>query len=544
MPYDGQIAEIPLARIGLLVDDPVKDLPPGSLVTANNISYEYGNLQKDKGSAYWSSVQLLDGATPVNIVAFYEFSPTSYQNYVIVVGSNGKVYKTTGPGQAWVEVTATGSAPATLTLVENQVHLVEGGNELSGNNKKLFIFNGQDPIQVISGTNNTRSNLANPAAEWGVGNYPTFGIIHRGQLFVMGMKGAPHRFYGSRTGANPSHEDFTDSSVISGSIYPGEGDRILCAWIYKGRLFFGKNPQGVYFLVDTDTTATNWYATKLSTNFGVASQHSIAQFRDNIYACNSYGSVSDLQAVFQFGDIAVADLFRQMKIEDYLSEQLSPDGQKDRWILYYEDKKRGYITYRSKTGNSNDRLVVVDVSRDQPKVSISTKDAANCLGFIKDQYRVQRAYYGSTDGYIYNLDAVDRSVNGSGYSSEFWVASSELGVNRNKLFHHLEVEFQATGKWDLTVEVYIDGDYSETINFRLSLGVTLGVNGDSASDTTVFVLGRDRLSPTTSKGRLMPLHGIGQSIGFRCYNNTLRQNFKIDSMKVYFKVAGDQQLSK
>ena len=97
---------------------------------------------------------------------------------------------------------------------------MRAGKSLSGNAKKLFIFTGSDPVQVIEGTSDVRLNIDAPAADWSGTNQPKFGVVHRNRLVCFGNGNDTHRLYFSDS---ENHEIFVGGDTLTFSVYPGTG---------------------------------------------------------------------------------------------------------------------------------------------------------------------------------------------------------------------------------------------------------------------------------------------------------------------------------
>jgi hypothetical protein len=655
MSYSGQVATIQLGQGGLRTDDPQSQIPANALISAINVSYRPQLLEKEPGSARWNK----RGAIPGGIAAFKEVYFQEINRRVFVVSKLGKVYKYIDPNN-YIEITPVGAAPVSLNVTGQPV-IVQGGRESSTKPDKIFILTGNDQIQVISGDGTTRSNIALPAADWpnGSTSYPSFGIIHRGRLFVMGSSlKNPHFLYASD---DDSHEDFQNTDIYFENIYPGEGEVLFSAVVFKSRLFTFKRPRGVYFLNDDNVSKAQWFSQKLSGTFGSAAPFAAVQVLDDLLVANSEGGVTSMQAVQALGDIESSDLFSLLKCSSAIRDQLTPFGFRERWSYFYPDKQIVYFSYRSQGGSTNDRLVTIDYSiRNSPRVSITDKNMPACLSFISDDLRVQRPFYGADDGYLYSLDSADREVktleappdspsaalaglgagnlsagtyryrttfgdstretdggfisaavtvanpaaNGqvavtdiivdptgtatkrklyrtkasdisqyylvttinnnttttftdnvsdaslgaivptinqfaSAYRFEFQTPHMDFGymnavfAEQMKLFDFLEISFESSGTWQMSVDVFIDGELKETIQFQTSHGSVL--------DT--LVLDTDTIAGRIPTSLRKPLHGIGRRISFKCYNVGQGQNVKIQSLNVYFRISAQQQIA-
>src|SRR3989304_483511 len=287
MSYIGQVFRIPLGSRGLMTDEVQTRTPLDALLKARNVVFRDGLIEKAPGSWRWNKTSFGSG-----IIAFYDFWPNDVIQRVFTVCRDGIVRKNVDR-ESQVVIAASGSAPATLTLASGQNPVfVTGGAESAGRNRKLFLFTGTNPVQVISGDAVTRTNLATPSADWAT-SYPTFGLIHRNRLVSFGNQSDPHRIYMS----DPlDHEIFTGGSTLQFSVFPGEGEKVLSATVYKGRLFIFKAPYGAFYLDDSEPDVTNWTIRKISDTFGAASMASSFQVLDDLFVANSTGSITSLSA--------------------------------------------------------------------------------------------------------------------------------------------------------------------------------------------------------------------------------------------------------
>lgn len=529
MSYSGASVTIPCGMGGLITDEAQNKIPVTNIIEAKNISFVNGVIEKQPGSKKWNPSFPL----PAGVVSAIDWWPTDYQQRLIALCSNGRVYKQNNGYSAAVEVTAQTGSPTTL-VPDAQAHILVAGQELPTRDKKIIIFSGNDSPQVIVGDGLTRRNITKPAVEWTGTNHPTFGIVHRGRVFVMGQRSQGSLCYASK---RDDHEAFTNEPsdtdlAYSFNVFPGEGERLIGGYVYKGRLFVAKYPKGVYYLVDQDSDPDNWYFAKLNENFGIASAHSMIEAKDDVLMASSSGSINVASAAFQLGDIKASDLLSNLRNERYMRENTNQGSYPYRWSVYHEDTKIAYFTYRSPTGVQNDRMLVIDLSHEAPKVMWSTKDQANCLFLQKDIYGVRRPVYGANDGHIYRMEQPDRDVGGStAYEAKFQTPHMNLGDPSEKLFEFLELEFEPSGNWNVTAKIIIDGVPTETITFPVYYGAVLDR----------FILDKDRLEGRVPRSIRKPIHGKGRNISIEISNSGLRENFSISAMTVYYRKAGQAQ---
>lgn len=521
MAYVGQVAHIPLGQLGLLTDVPPGEVPRGALIRANNISFETGTITKAPGSLRYNTQVL-----PAGIVALFDWWPNTTTQRLIAACSDGNIYRDIG------DRVFSGATPIATGLgtLNPRSMFVEGGNETAGRDKKLFFFSGGlAQVKVLSGDGSTFATISNPAVDWVTPNFPTVGLIHRNRLWAfMGQ-----RAYASDTA---NHENHTSNNLTQ-NIFPGEGGSVLGVKVFKGRLFAFKEGGFVYYLDDQDTDSDNWVWRKLASNFGLSSPHGTIEVINDMIAVNESGSPISYNAVNALGDIESADVLRLLQIENYFRNSTSLTGVDGLHALYYEAKKQAFFTFRSSYRTNNDRLFHIDFNRESPRACFWTKDQADCLAVRKDINKILRPIYGSSDGYVYLMDREDRLVGSSSYTGEFKTGHMDFRflderiAAKNKLYDFIDIEFVPQGSWNLEIDVYIDGTFSETISVLMDVR-------DDGLDT--FTLDTDPLGREEAQVIRKPLHGSGRRISFHCRQSGSNQNFSIASLSVGFRMSAEQ----
>lgn len=396
MSYQGVSAPIKLGVGGLLTDLAPRDIPVTNLIHAMNVDIRDGVISKEAGARRWNR-----NAFSTSVKALTSWMPVDGRNYFYVVTGDGKVWKQLDR-ETRTEITANStSEPTTLTLGEF-VHVVAGGEESPTDPKKLFIFSGNNPIQVISGNASVRTNLQTPAADWATSEYPRFGVSHRNRLFVFGQ----HRAYASDP---DDHENFTSAAAKQFPIYPGKNERLYGAYVYRGKLFVFKKPFGLYTLVDTDTNPTNWYFTELSNEFGIAGPFAVTEAFGDLLAGNSSRSITSLAASDKLGDVESGNIFNMLKVEQELLRMVSVSGIEQQQAIYHEKSKMALFTLRQSGYVANNGLIKIDFSRQRPELTLSNKDQVNCFALARDQDN-EKIFYGSNDGYIYEYGTEPREI--------------------------------------------------------------------------------------------------------------------------------------
>ena len=518
--YSGQVAHVPFGQLGLLTDVGPGDVPRGAMIKANNVSFETGLVTKAPGSLRYNTQVL-----PAGILAAIDYWPDTVTQRLIVACANGAIYRDIGD-RVFSLAVAIKTGLSTLTA---KAMFVEGGQETALRSKKLFFVSGTNQVQVISGDGIVMTEIAAPAADWVTPNFPNVALIHRNRLWAF----LNQRSYASDTG---NHENFT-SNYLTSSIFPGEGGNITGAFVFKGRLFAFKEGGFVYYLDDTEVSSDNWVWRKIANNFGLASPHGIVEVANDMLAVNESGSPTSYNAVNALGDIESADLFRLLQVEDFMRTHTSLAGLDAMHSVYYEAKKQLFFTARTTYKTTNDLLIHVDFNKEQPRVALWPKDQANCLAMRRDVTKIPRPIYGSNDGYIYLMDREDRQVAGAAYTGEFKTGHMDFRflderlAHKNKLFDYLAIEFKPMGTWDLSVDVYIDGTFSETLIYSMDVR-------DDGLDS--FTLDLDPLGREETQTVIRPLHGSGRRISFHFRQAGNNQNFSIAAIDVGFRASAEQ----
>lgn len=522
MAYQGVQTTIPFGDFGLLTDVAPADVPPNALIDAKNISMERGLIEKAPGTLKYNASALSAG-----IVSIFDWWPSNFQQRKIAVTSDGNVYRDIGD-----RLFGGGTAITTgLGTLSPNTFLVEGGQETAGRDKKLFLFTeGKNQLKVLSGDGTSFADISSPATDWTGINFPTVGVTHRNRLWAFQGQFS----YASTTG---DHEDFQGAGFLVQTVFPGEGGDIRGAFVFKGRLFTFKDGGFVYYLEDGDTNSSNWFWRKLSSNFGLSGPHAVVDALDFMVAGNTSGSITNYSATEAFGDIEVADIYRQANMENWVRKNTSKAGLEEQHALYYPSKKQAFFTYRSTYKTSNDMLMVIDANRDQLRIYPWTKGTPQCLALYKDKFGIQKPMYGDASGFLQLMDYEDRSEGGTAYSGEFKTPHLDFRfveptlAEKQKHFDFLSIEFPSEGNWNVDVDYFVDGKYVNTLNFSQQI---------DSKYLDLFQLDQDRFSGSNSFTLRRPLRASGRRISFRFKQAGSNQSFQISSMTVGFRASGEQ----
>jgi hypothetical protein len=463
------------------------------------------------------------------------------QSQGLVASSTPVTITVTPNGAVVLTISEESKGKTSLGVCTTDAHMVQGGQEESGRNKKLFIFSGSSQIQILEGDGTTTRDISYPSPDWANGNYPTYGIIYAGRLCVFGCPLNPHQTYFSLT---TDHENFLGEvnpyppptyieSPPTFPIFPGEADRLCTAIVYRGVLFLLKKPFGAYVLDGQDPSVANWQVRKFSDSFGVLSPHSALQIIGDTVIANSSGSYTSLSATDAYSGFNASDILSSSLVEEYVRDVFNPNGLEKISCLYYPEKKVAYFTGQSSIDDTRDLMLVLDVKRQVARFSVDTKERANCLALRRDGQKIQRPIYGDKQGFVWLMDQDGYYKDTAPYVGDFQTAYTDLGIgNQNKIFDFLEVNYVATGNNNFFVDVYVDGEIRQTITFNQRYGAVL----DS------FILDQDRLvgDAGTSRNRKQLRSCFGNRISFRFYNGNFNEGFKIERVIVSFRPSDEQ----
>lgn len=436
---------------------------------------------------------------------------------------------------------------AALGACTPDTHIVAGGAEVANNPRRLFLYSGgTSQMCMITGGASNVTGITRPAADW-ASSFPKFGLIFSSYHVAMGNGSSPHTVYFSRLG---DHTDFSTSETdgTAGAffpVFPGEGDGLIGACVFKGALLLFKRPFGLYMLQYSGqglNTAGAVQITKISDSFALSSPHGLAQFLNDLYGGSSSGSLFSQSATNAFGSLEGGDLLMQAAVRNYFRQNFAYSGIPNQQAIYYPDKILGMFTGQDNSGDPQNRILMYDGAGQSARISVENKDQPTCMFLRKDTNFVPRPYYGANDGNVYVMDQSAANVNGAAYLGEFQTPYIDFSYldpklsEKVKLFDFLAVTYQSVGNWPFYVDVYVDGAFAQTVTFNMQA---------STSTLDNFVLDVDRLGganvPLTTR---QPLKSCsGKTISLRVYNGNLNQTFTIERFIISFRESGEQARS-
>lgn len=519
--YEGvTVIELILGREGLWGLKNRNLIPIGGLVQARNMTLEDHSLRVGGGAALVGSA--FGGGTVAGVEAIDYWPDTSTQR-TVVVGDNGSVYKDDGAGGSWV-VLVSG-----LTTANSVPHLVPGGGEAAGNNRKLFLFTRVNAVRVLSGDAATMATISDPPGAWSGLNHPGFGVVHDGYLWAGGMANDPH---GLDRSLQTNHENFT-STVYHLRVFPGEGERLVGGISYKGVLLVFKYPEGVYAVDTSDSTPANWRVIKVGAPGWAGPRNGVAIEDDVVWRAPD-GTWHLISATTATGSVRAEDIAAR-KLGRFIGEQFNLSRAEFAQLIYYAYKQEVMAGDSAIGQTTKNRRLHLDLNR---RTEIGDRwiywdrDRNEAL-FLRKVSGIPIPAMIDEQGRLWNLDRAARDANGAAYTAEWFTRDSDFGElvpgwqGRFKNLRFLQLEYDAKSAATHSVEVYLDGDLSQTI------ALTLAGSGATLPFTLPGTLGTGGLS-ITGRRRLV---GRGRRIAFRGSSSIAGQDVSLTRLLVGLEVG-------
>lgn len=524
MSYENTVVPIPLGEDGLTGSRNLSQIRPSQLLTALNVSYADGSIKKEGGATKYNS-SVLTGAP--SVLGGWDWIPVPGTQRQIVYLSSGTIKKDSGDGTFPTTMATdrfTGAVPV----------FAEGGQETVAANRKLFICNGYQYVQVISGDASATTNLALPPADWQApSSEPVSMCNHDGRMW--GAVG--HRvYYSTRT----NHEDFADvTNAGSLAIFPGEGEKIVQIMSFKGLLVVWKFPVGIYVINTTDPTVTNWTINKLSNTIGGVSPYGACQVVDDVLFMDQGTNLQLLSGIQEFGQVGLRNLSHIHTFGTYTRAALNLGRLDKVRAVFYPFKLEAHFACTQAGSSTNDARIVVDFNRpDLPRFRWSTRDSCESLWLRQDANHTPRLMAGDASGFVWKLDQSTFTKDGAGYRAEFQTPHLDFSwidptlATKNKLGQFLEIVAEPSGNWTLSADIIWDGNTIETVTFDLTgNGAVLGS----------FILDTDTLGQSSTICVRKRLVGSGRRLSIRFYNAGADQDFSIAHAYLSFAM-GDERL--
>lgn len=523
MSYRGQIAEIPLGAEGMTGNKNLSQVRPTQLLRAQNITYENGTLQKEGGDILYTPTAI-DGGVP--ILGGWDWWPSIGTQRSIILNSHGNVFKDAGSGNYGTTLLSGQSVTDVVPI------FVDGGREGAALPRKLFLFTGLNQVSVLSGDNNTMASITLPPTDW-TGIFPKTGLVHEGRLW--GFMG--HIAYYSST---TDHEDF--SSFGSGliTVYPGEGEEIVAAFVYRGFIVCCKKPFGWYLLDTSDPNTTNWSVSRITGQIGVAGPRATCLVDGDALVMDISGELFNLTSVTTENDIRPKSMTEQSFFSPWIRDNTNAAQYNKAQAIYYAAKRQGWLAVAGAGQTTNTIRIKTDVLSGTLKYAYSDFVTCEALWLRKDVNNIPRPMAGDSLGFVRLLDQDARTHDNGGIASQFQTPHANFLTQnpdspalRRMNGQFLELVYEPKGLWDLSVDIIWDGRQVQTLQY--SMGGSQAVLGITTTLDIDFVLGGSEIK--TLRKRIV---GSGRRFSMIGRNSVAGQDFSIAKAYLHFGV-GDER---
>jgi hypothetical protein len=471
VPFSALIVEIPLGHDGLTgIENPVVALP-SQLLEATYVDFQGQKISKEGAQAPFTPAAL--GASVLNGHDWWATS--TVQRQVVLLG-NGTVRKDSGSG-AFATTLASG-----LTVTQPS-QFVDAGAEKTAQPRKLILFTGTNAPQVLAGDGATMTALATPAADWTGPNQPLCGAVHANRLWAAGNLSDPHRVYFSTV---DNHENFTDATNAGSlPVFPGEGDRIIGMFSYRGLLIVGKAPRGIYVIDTTGIQITSYAVNFLSHAIGMASANAIAQVDNDVLFLDSAANMQSTAAVQALGDLSTQTYGQAVDLPNFLTQRVNAAASQWARMAYYGLKRELHIAVAGTGSATNNARLVVDFNGPtRERFRYSSPEPCPALWLMRMPATGSlHPMRGDTSGVVWHMDQPGVSPAGvPGQASRILTPALDLGhadpglAGRMKQGHYLELVTTLDGPWNLDFDIYWDGRKHQSLAFGLrnSYGLPAG----------------------------------------------------------------------
>jgi hypothetical protein len=576
--YQGEIAAIVCGNGGLNANLNPSKISLKNVIQAEGAVFRQDHWRKEPGTALFGTIL----ASPVGgdpddalIVALNDWHPTETVQRIVSLRGDGYLYFTdnggTNPG-AHVSTTTSGAGT-------RFGYFVTGGAETGAKNRKLWLFRNNKQPTFLDGDVTNDTVITKPAVDWSDAHPPIVGIINGGgfnagatggggRLVAAGNSNSPHTLYASVFG---DQTDFTTNTGTATdfqtlSVFPGVGERIYGLRSYQGFNVVFKFPRGIFIADMRDTDPANWLVQQVTDAIGIApTPYAALQLENDILFLGSDGQFYLFSAVLAAAtgqqNMETANLGMRLQIYEFLLNAYNRNLLNQVQSVYQPFWQTATFIVPQPGSTKNTSRLVFDFnavpSGGDPRFSYSYRDTAASIAIRRDPSDfIDKPMYGDYQSNIILLEQDARTTwNGATYPFTVQTPFSNLGefenlaydkfvqfANRRKLFDFLEIEYLAFTDATVTIDVYTDGVFRQTILAHLTTG------GDPLAATAstpppVFIIGFSALSggafPRDIVKRLNA--GDGKRVSFVFQNNNYGEDVAITHFFIGFRPGDTTQ---
>lgn len=510
MSWSGETYRVPFDRGGLLFDANIDAIPPQAMLLCRNISLEDGGRGSRGGTSKVNSTAV--SGTP-RIMGLFDFqrAGTSYQ---VFLGADGNLYSTT--------TTTIKTGMSTTNYPSFAVFEDE-----------LYICDGDTTPQTWNGSAGSTSNITSPNADW-TGSTQPFQVIVHGR----GVSRRLHFLMGSTDYYTSLGDGKVATGGTSGTIPIDTEDSLgLTGGVEFGNRLILFSQKQAFIVDDSDTDTATWGYSKAQWTGGAAHWRVIVKTPNDLLVMAEDGEIYSISAVQSYGDYKQASLTRPAKMDRWIRENV--DLTKiDRFHACYDPKKRVARFFVVRSGQSAvDTCLKFYIDR-PPEEAWAVDDGidaasgfdASCSAVVRSATGAYEVWTGDHAGFLWKLERTNKNDANSGYTATFKTPNLSMEDPRGtKLFKRGHLTVRPEGDYDISVKVFIDGEFKATKTVSLAGGGA--VYGTGVWDTDVYG-GNDLIEGTFELGY------VGKRIQLEFFNSTVDQDFFLSGVLIDVKPLG------
>jgi len=496
----------PCGKGGLNRSKNFVDFPPTDLTMSESITTE-GDTWRKEG-----------GATKINTTSFgsailggFDFWPgTPAVKEIIVTLADGRVLAVAS--DLSTKTIATGFGTGVPVFAEGW----------DGDQEALYFCESSGSTQIHVYTGGASASLIpKPNTDWTSANgFPTGIVHHSARMFAYGYAKSPHDIFGSLA---TDHGDYASPDTFRQAATIGVGDGVVTAFSWRGKLYFGKRPVGLYILDDSGVNIPEWSIVPVTQSIGFAGATSWVELDDDILIIGPSGFFYSLGQVENQGEQSATPIL-PIETSDFFKEEINVARLDLSQLIWYGHKRQFMIAVPAVGATTNTRRIVGDFHSGRLQLHYSRRD--NCPALFLERATITSPLtpvIGDSSGFLWRLDQSARSKDGAGYTSQFETPPLTFfdGGSRRGNLMALDLVFAQKGNYDVNVEVHRDGKLSQTLTFsQQSAGGAVG----SVS------LDQDVLGGITIANRRHKVGGDAVRAKLIGYNNVANQDFAIQDL--------------
>lgn len=481
------------------------------MLLARNINYHEGGRASRGGTSKINS-SAVSGAPRIMGLFDFQRSGTSYQ---VFLGNDGKLYSDTSTS---IKTGMSTNNYPSFAVFEDELYTVDGDTTPQ-------VWDGSGAI----------ANIGSPSGDWSGGNQPFQVLVHSrgvsrrlwmlyGSTLYYSSLGDGDVFTGGTSGTIPI--DTQDSLGLTGAVEFGE--RLIA---------FSRN--SAYLVTDESSTTSTWGYSRAQWSGGAAHWRLLVKTPNDLIVMAEDGEIYSVAAVQDFGDYKLASITRPAKMDRWIRENVDLTDI-DRFHGVYDPKLRAARFFVVRAGQSAVDTCLkyyIDRPADQAwavddGIEVASGYDASCAAVVRSTTGTYEVWTGDHVGFLWKLERTNKNDADMGYTAGFKTPHLAMEDPRIvKRFDRGILTVRPEGDYDLSIKVYVDGDFMDTKTVSLAGGGA--VYGAGVYDTDVYG-GTDLIEGDFDLGY------IGKRIQFEIYNSTVNQDFFVSGLMVDVKPLGNR----